>query len=350
MRWRARTIVQSHGARRASRPQLKRDPLGGTLEDCSQTIMTSPHDLRLHHLGGQVTGFDRPPRPVVPFTLLLLITMAIAHPRRGLAQELALTAEMGKRAFFEDEPIFLVLRLKNVGSDTAWVMDFGAISNSVEMSVRRRDGALVAVGGLWIDRWCRRADRCGDPLAPGRSQLSAGILQDRAGEERDFQRSLFLHHLGPGEYELGLRTLGVEAAPIAFRIRQRTATETRELTELEAIRWMVWDRTHPTNYEGALISWVGQHLQDDAFLPYLLAQWLYGGMIDAVARQANLDLDSLRVAVIKANRSSPAGAYIAQSMAGWRPQQLVALAEPLGASLVGEMARSLAERMQHKHQ
>ena len=29
MRWRARTIVQRHGARQASRPQLKRDPLGG---------------------------------------------------------------------------------------------------------------------------------------------------------------------------------------------------------------------------------------------------------------------------------------------------------------------------------
>jgi len=29
VRWRARTIVQRHGARRASRPQLKRDPLGG---------------------------------------------------------------------------------------------------------------------------------------------------------------------------------------------------------------------------------------------------------------------------------------------------------------------------------
>ena len=36
MRWRARTIVQRHGARRASRPQLKRDPLGsGTWRDHS---------------------------------------------------------------------------------------------------------------------------------------------------------------------------------------------------------------------------------------------------------------------------------------------------------------------------
>jgi len=284
-------------------------------------------------------------------TLLLLVTIAMGDPHRGQARDLALTADVGKRVFFEDEPIFLVLQLKNVGSDTAWVMDFGAISQSVQMSVRREDGEPVSVGGLWIDRWCLRDSGCrGDPLMAGRSLFSAVILQDRAGEERDLRRSLYTHHLGTGEYELRVRTLGVEAAPITFRIRHRTATETRELTELEAIRWMVWDRTHPTNYEGALISWVGHHPQDDAFLPYLLAQWLYGGMIDAVARQANLDLDSLRVAVIEANPSSPAGAYIAQSMTGWRPEQLAALAEPLGASLVGEMARSLVERMPRKRQ
>src|SRR5207237_3348558 len=68
--------------------------------------------------------------------------------------------------------------------------------------------ALPILGVWWSDRWCRRADRCGDPLAPGRSHLTAEILQDRAGEDRDFKRSLFLCHLGPGEYELGVR-LGV---------------------------------------------------------------------------------------------------------------------------------------------
>jgi len=259
---------------------------------------------------------------------------------------LALTADVGKSVFFEDEPIFLVLRLKNVGSDTVWLL------NTVEMSMRR-DGAPVPVAQRSIDWVCPRADRCGDPLAPGRSHLTAEILQDRAGEDRDFRRSLFLGHLGPGEYELGVRLGVVEAAPIVFRIRQRTATETRELTELEAIRWMRWDRTHPTNYEGSLIAWVAWHPQDDPFLPFLLAQWLYGpppGMIEVVARQANLDLDSLRVAVLKANSSSPAGAYIAEMMGAWRPQQLAALAEPLGASLVGEMARSVAERMPHQQQ
>ena len=33
MRWRARTIVQHYTAQRASRPQLKRDPLGRTQRD-----------------------------------------------------------------------------------------------------------------------------------------------------------------------------------------------------------------------------------------------------------------------------------------------------------------------------
>src|SRR5213082_500184 len=302
---------------------FRRQSLGDTLEVLARHDMISP--------------LDRP-----RLTLLLLATITMGHPHCGPAQQLALTADVGKSVFFEDEPIFLVLRLKNVGSDILW------LSNTVEVSVRRRDAAPVPVAGWWSDRWCRRADRCGDPLAPGRSHLTAEILQDRAGEDRDFRRSLFLGHLGPGEYELGVRLGVVEAAPIVFRIHQRTATETRELTELEAIRWMVSDRTHPTNYEGSLMAWVARHPQDDPFLPFLLARWLYGpppGMIEVVARQANLDLDSLRVAVLEADPSSPAGAYIAQSMAGWRPQELAALAEPLGASLAGEMARSLAERL-----
>lgn len=290
------------------------------------------------------------PTRVVPLASLLLISIAVERPSDGTAQGLALKAEVGKTVFFEDEPIFLLLRLTNVGSDTAWVTDFAAISMAVQMSLRR-DGELVPVGGLWVDYRCRNVHRCGDPLTPGSSRLSAGILQDRAGEERDFKRSLFTHHLGPGEYNINVMTRGVEAAPITFRVRERSATENRELKELEAIRWMVWDRTGPTNYEGSLIAWVARHPQDDPFLPFLLAQWLYGSppaMIEVVARQANLDLDSLRVAVLEADRSSPAGAYIAQSMAGWRPQQLAALAAPLGASLAGEMARSLADRLQRK--
>ena len=260
-------------------------------------------------------------RPLGLWTPLLLITVAVAAPCQKPAHELALTVDIGKTTFFEDEPIFLVLRLTNTGSDTVWLMGFSAISASVDMSLRRQQGEVIPVGGSWIDYLCRDPDRCGDPLPSGGSKLSSGILQDRAGEERDFQRSLFTHHLGPGDYELHVRTEGVEAALIVFHVRERTPAETRELKELEAIRWQEWDRTGPTNYYGALFSWVARHHEDDPFLPLLLVQWLHNWMVELFARQENLDLDSLRIAVLKANRCTPAGAYIGQSMSGCSPQQ-----------------------------
>jgi hypothetical protein len=283
------------------------------------------------------------PTRVVPLAALLLISIAVERPSGGTAQGLALTAEVGKTVFFEDEPIFVLLRLTNVGSDTAWVMDdFAAISQSVQMSLSR-EGEAVPVGGLWIDYVCPLSGgRCGKPLAPGESRLTAGILQDRAGDQTDLKRSLLRGHLGPGEYELRVSTHGADAAPIAFQVRERSPTETRDVKELEAIRSMMRDQP-PTPFESAQISWVARHPPDDPFFPVVLAQWLYfPGTMEGV------DLDSLRSVVLHADRSSPAGAYVAQSMEGWRPDQLGALVGPLGTSLAGEMARYLVERRQRK--
>lgn len=155
---------------------------------------------------------------VMPLTPLLLIAIPVALPHHTRAEKLTLTAYVGKAVFFEDEPIFFVLRLTNVGSDTAWVLGFGANSMTVQMSMRR-DGEAVPVGGVWFDYACRNVDRCGDPLAPGSNRLAAGILQERAGDDRDFRRSDFLRHLAAGEYEVRVGTRGVEAAPITFRVR-----------------------------------------------------------------------------------------------------------------------------------
>lgn len=281
------------------------------------------------------------PKRAVPLSSLLLISIAVEHPTGAAPKDLTLTADVGKTVFFEGEPIFLLLRLTNVGSDTAWVIDdFAAISHAVQMSLRR-DGEAVPVGGLWIDYMCPlNGDRCGKPLAPGKSRLTAGILQDRAGDERDRKRSLFMHHLPPGEYELRVSTHGVDAAPIAFRVRERSATETRDLNELEAVRSMMSDQIP---YEGAQMSWAARHPPDDPFFPFVLAQWLY-----IPGTMQGIDLDSLRSVVLHADRSSPAGAYLAQSMEGRRPEQLGALLESLGTSLAGEMARYLVERRQRK--
>src|SRR5436853_6110171 len=100
---------------------FRRQSLGDTLE------ILVRHDM--------ISRLARP-----RLTLLLLAAIAMGHPHCGLAQELALTAEVGKRVFFEDEPIFLVLRLKSVGTDTVW------ISSPAETLIRRRGAPAPVVG------------------------------------------------------------------------------------------------------------------------------------------------------------------------------------------------------------
>src|SRR5213082_3921265 len=117
--------------------------------DCGQEEQRQPGPVERgdHVVSGQyfqhdmISPLDRP-----RLTLLLLATITMGHPHCGPVQRLALTADVGKSVFFEDEPIFLVLRLKNVGSDILW------LSNTVEVSVRRRDAAPVPVAGWWSDR------------------------------------------------------------------------------------------------------------------------------------------------------------------------------------------------------
>ena len=76
MPWLARTIVQRHGALRASRPQLKRDPLGGDYDipwdgragSCSAGFPPRHHALALHNTGTRSEMKKRRPKlaPTVP--------------------------------------------------------------------------------------------------------------------------------------------------------------------------------------------------------------------------------------------------------------------------------------------
>jgi hypothetical protein len=293
--------------------------------------------------------------------LVLLIILATAYPRVVNGQELVLTASVGRAVFFEDEPIFLVIELTNIGSDTAWVAQFGLPYPSVQVSAHRRDGRPVAVGGIIADQVGGPGNPWrGEPVAPGRSSLWGEPLQFRVGEDRDYRRSLFPRHLAPGEYEIRVtfnahagvpqsKPLFLEASPIVFRVRESTAQERREVEELEAIRRVVWDTTTKSQYPPALFSWVERHGGDDPFLPFLLSGWLYG--LEPAARKAGrVDLDSLRMAVLATERLSPAGAYLTQTMSAWHPEQLATLANRLGPSLAGKMARYHLERIEYAKQ
>lgn len=311
---------------------------------------------------------------------LLLVALAATPPSSALGQQLVLTADVGKTEFFEDEPIYLLVRLQNVGADTARVFFFDLLSPAVSLLVSKGHGNSVPLrkpDGHYVVRPSWQ----GVPVPPGASILQTMVLQEIMGDEQDIRDHLFAHHLALDHYELhvkfdahvglpGKTPLLVEAGPVVFSVRERRASEEAEVNELVAMRRMAWDTTRvagyprAAGYKAALIHWVERRLStepDDPFLPFLLYNGLYGpGQIlarhIAAGELPRFDPDTsevvsrLRLAVIERRGFSTAGAHLVQGLSARHPDHLAVLAEHLIGTPAGEMARYHVERMQHGQQ
>ena len=65
--------------------------------------------------------------------LLLPAALITARPANGVSQQLILSAEVGKTTFFEGEPVYLLVRLQNLGTDTAWTASSDLLSPEVTL-------------------------------------------------------------------------------------------------------------------------------------------------------------------------------------------------------------------------
>lgn len=300
---------------------------------------------------------------------LLATVLTTVRPASGFSQQLTLSAEVDKSEFFEDEPIYLFVRLQNAGTDTAWVTFFSLLTDAMSLSVRRGDSPPVRVAKPVVDYIVPSSWR-GEPLPPGASFLQTAVLQDIMGDEQDIRSHLYAHHLGPTEYELLLvfyanagvprsTPLILQAAPIEFRIRQRTEAEDAELRELEAMRQMGSDTTRvrgrprAAGYKATLIEWVGRRVDtqpDDPFLPFLLSNGLYGvgqilwrhiesGEVQRFDPDTSAVVSRLRLGLIQRHKVSTAGAYLVEVLSARHLDQVAILAEELGATVSGDMAR-----------
>src|SRR6059058_308181 len=89
----------------------------------------------------------------IVLALLPPAALIIARPANGISQQLILSADVGKTTFFEGEPVYLLVRLQNLGTDTAWtassdVFDRPAQRRDERRSLRRQDVlALMGVTG-----------------------------------------------------------------------------------------------------------------------------------------------------------------------------------------------------------
>jgi len=311
---------------------------------------------------------------------LICATVATLVPTSGATQQLLLTADVGKTEFFEDEPVYLLLRLQNVGTDTAWTYFFSLFSPAMTLSVRLGHGHLVEVSKPILDYRLDPSWR-GEPVPPGASSLKTMVLQDIMGDEWDLRAHLFAHHLASDQYELHVTfhahlgvprttTLTLEAAPIVFQIRARTSSEEKEVRQLEAMRYMGWDTTRVAGrpraegYHASLIQWVQRRWRyqpDDPFLPFLLynglsvvgkvlEEQIVAGKVPRFDPDTNAVVSRLRIAVIERNKLSSAGAHLVQGLGARHPDQLAILAKELGATPSGEMARYHAEQNQRGQQ
>lgn len=303
---------------------------------------------------------------------MICATVVTLVPTSGAAQHLVLTADVGKTEFFEDEPVYLFARLQNLGPDTAWVDSFGLVAhNSFTISARRGDGQQVPIGGIWIDYACARSGPCrGKAVPPGANLLSTVVLQEIMGESQGMLRHFYANHLRSDRYEiriefhaaggaLGTTPLSVQAAPIVFRIRMRTAAEEDEVRELEAM-WQTLQDTTPVEgypravrYHASLINWVEERLReqpDDPFLPFLLYDRMYvvgkileeqvvSGKVPRFDPDTSAMVSRLRLGVIERNKRLPAGAHLVQGMSARHRGEFQTLAERLGPSPAADMAR-----------
>jgi len=301
--------------------------------------------------------------------ILLALLLTTVRQGSGFSQQLVLSAQADKSEFFEDEPIYLLVRLQNTGTDTAWVTFFGLLTDAMTLSVRRGGGTAARVAKPVVD-YMVRSSWHGEPVPPGASFLQTAVLQDIMGDEQDIRSHLYAHHLRPDEYEVLLAfhahagvpqgtPLTLQAAPIAFRVRQRTTAEDTEVRELEAMRQMGSDTTrvagHPraAGYKAALIEWVEHRMStqpDDPFLPFLLSNGLYGvgqilwrhiqsGEVQRFDPDTSETVSRLRLTLIERHKLLAAGAYLVQVLSARHLDQLAVLADELGATPSGDAAR-----------
>jgi hypothetical protein len=314
-------------------------------------------------------------RTLVPTLLLILATV---DSRLSQAQEqLLLTADVGKSEFFEGEPIYLMVRLQNVGVDTARTYIFNLLSPAVTVSLKGRQGTTRFLVNYVLD-YRTPASWLGEALAPGAAVLKTMVLQTLLGAEQDLRNHLFAHHLAPNDYELNVefnahlnlsRTLPltIQARPIAFRIRERTRVEEDEVKQLEGMRRDAWEKRRVTgNSQAARVSLMGlierrlREWPDDPFLPFLLTSGFVAA--DAMEEQSksgrrvwfDADTSALvtqwRLAIIDRHRHSPGGALLVQAFSEGHADQLTVLAERLRGTPAGDMAQYEAEQKPHGKQ
>lgn len=304
-----------------------------------------------------VIGSD--PARFFPIALLLAATTVVAcHiPSAASSPEIVLAAQVGKRDFFEGEPVYVVFSVTNTGSDTAWIAPFHLTAWFLGADIRDTAGALLPEWGPIADFVFPPGYR-GAPVPPGRRINDVALVQHRWGINRSDMNDLYMgHHIPPGRYALharfrheiprgGAASNVIYAQAVAFEVHKRTLEQNESFQALQRLAAMPWDSVQRPTFLDALVASVVDRPADDPILPLLVLHFV--GTARAVGYppdSATLDLfASAGIEAAHMQRFTAAGATAVIAVHSYRPMALPALAEQLNGSLAGEVAASLIDR------
>lgn len=276
----------------------------------------------------------------------------------ALAQRLSLKVVLAKDVYFESEPIYLLLDLANNGGDTAWVGQFALVYNNLRVTITRDGQTPVPRQGLIVDDFSSGMWR-GIPIAPGAHAYETAVLQSWWGDPPEQGSRLFRTRLVAGTYEvhaefdahggLPLAPVLVDASPVSFVIRKRSASEDAIVREVESIRAMPWSPGQRAQSIRALIAWVdarASQAPDDPFIPFLLNQGLITAAASGISpeRDQATKLKRLQIAAAHVQGSTPAGAAVIDAMAH-DSAGLAAVASEAAGLLAGDVANYRLERL-----
>src|SRR5262245_20936127 len=288
---------------------------------------------------------------------LLALVLSCSNPADSLLSglQLRLASELGtKEDFFEGEPIYVAFALTNHGSDTVWTYPF-SFTNEWTL-----DGEVTDSVGNRLDKWGLIASFAygpgyrGELLAPGMSRYQLCLIQDRWGwYQADMDRLYFGHHVPPGRYTLRMRfpfdvpgrwvSRVLDAEPITFRVRTRTAAEEQSFQRLHYLAGMAsWDTAGVAAWGDSVMANVQSRQPNDPLLPLLVSwSWTVRYWTDSSRLETLVNAFS---AAARAQRTTAAGAYAITGVNTLRPASLPGLARELSGSLAGDVAASLANR------
>jgi hypothetical protein len=285
---------------------------------------------------------------------ILLLTAPI---NSSAAQQLALSASVGREVFFEGEPIYVVLQLTNAGPDTAWTWFFEITPDGLDLTLQRPDSSVVPKFVMWIDRIFSTEWR-GVPIAAGERQYLLLPLQSSLGESGLPGSAMFNRKIVAGSYTLGVRfhasvnrptTLpDLVATPLRIEVRARTPDEDRSFSEVERLMSEGWDRNTRPGFVSRLTALIKARVARDSldpFAPFLVNEAVTTASAWGLPLSStdSVDLRAARLTIARSQRFLPSGAMVAVALV-FDPESPKDLASQLGPSLAGEIATWQAQR------